>query len=680
MLKVKTLGGFGGYPGGLKQFATDNQLRAKHFSASPLQHGVLYIDGKYDKDVKHQRAEFAYDIATKAYNGGAKNVCVLTTMNIQSRNVVRRALIGDYAHVVDFLKERHMSNKKHLPVFYTHWMGGYASDRTPVKCFLDIEWYGEDDEETAARSVLKTIRKVQDALPKDAGVAMYSVIGGQRSTARGNKWSFHVTFLEYIFETMAQHRDFVVRVLHEETFDRSVYKKNGLMRVPWSPKDTSANSDAILYPMFLTSSGITKGEPLFDADIFEAMDIIPRDNLSAYKRIQCESGRVRPRVVRPIRDAAVAAPVVMDERDVDMLDFWNKLHHYLISAIQRHRHRKMQQVAAFNRDVGVPLDPVNFSSFTCTSKPGIFQVRVRGDTFCEYDHPNYGHSSSDDKICLSINFNFGTYNQLCYACNPSSRDIKYYSLFDGIGINIKKQNLSASRTLQVAGKYGAVLLLHTIANDIIYSPRFGAIPYMFDHKKKIWKTNAEATNLLLGHKNDFRQKYQRYLREAELDRTNKMIADTSKEKSREVLRDTFIKFCQTDPFSLTAACSIIEACVSNFETLNKTCPQSMDINDHIVPLNDDTCFNVITGESITRTQDMFCTSYVNARLKQSEDDECQRIRAWFLEVSRGRPDLAEYMIRLSGYFMTMETYDRHFYVPNGIGRNGKGVWAKLLKV
>ena len=680
MLRVRNAGGFGGYEGGLARFVADNKLQSRHFVNAAADYNVLYIDGKYDKVVKHQKADFAYNLASIAYESGAKDVAVLTAMTTH-RGTVRRAIIGDYQDIIRFLGSRHMLSPRHVPVFYTHWLGGYMPSNTPVKCFLDIEWYGDDTAADARDSLADIIRLVQAELEDNGPLPEYSVIGGQRDAPpRGNKWSFHVTFHDYVFLNMSQHRDFVARVLQDKPmYDNTVYKKGGLMRIPWTPKDSSANTAAILRPVEFTDTGLKFLDDGFNGDFFENMDIIPRKPLNEYRVVQVASGRVRPRVITENSAPPVFSDRIEDfnERDETMLAFWSKLHTFLITKIQKHRHTMMTKFARGNRNVGVPTVSSSFSEFTRTARPGVYQVKVRGDTFCEYDAPNYCHSTGDNKITLSINFIRGSYNQLCFACNPRNAQIRYYSMFDGLGINITRQNHEASRTLQTNAKYGAMLLLHTIADDIIYTPKFGSIPYMFDSSVKIWKTNTEGTNILMAHKNDFREKYQRYIREAEVDRSRALIANA---KNPDRARDAFIRFCQTDPFSVTTAATVVEAVISNYLCLGKRSPPSMDIHPHLVPLADDTCFNVITGENVTRTQDMFCTSYVNAKLKQSEDDECAQIRQWFLEVARGRPDLALYLMRLSGYFFTMETFDRHFYTNSGIGRNGKSVWSKLLKV
>ena len=66
MLRVRNAGGFGGYEGGLARFVADNKLQSRHFVNAAADYNVLYIDGKYDKVVKHQKADFAYNLASIA--------------------------------------------------------------------------------------------------------------------------------------------------------------------------------------------------------------------------------------------------------------------------------------------------------------------------------------------------------------------------------------------------------------------------------------------------------------------------------------------------------------------------------------------------------------------------------------------------------------------------------------
>jgi hypothetical protein len=76
-------------------------------------------------------------------------------------------------------------------------------------------------------------------------------------------------------------------------------------------------------------------------------------------------------------------------------------------------------------------------------------------------------------------------------------------------------------------------------------------------------------------------------------------------------------------------------------------------------------------------QDYF-TSFCGAQIC-FDHIQLRRIEDWFHEIAIGIPERAELFKRTAGYFFTMQTHDRKFYVLKGNGKNGKGLFKHFFE-
>lgn len=503
------------------------------------------------------------------------------------------------------------------------------------------------------------------------------------------KHSYHVTWQHHVFGSMEELKVFIKRVFRDvaasDCPDFKVYSEGRAMRMPWNTKNKKSNTTLIPIDMTVNPDSFMWTDistPEFDPLICIEMDptVRPWDETDVFVHTGASEQKSSHFVARADDMEPDELDTLEEHHNDCYLQFFSPLLHVIIATIQNFRRATLTKIQRTTvSGAGVPIGrDVHFSALKPTFKAGVFVCKVTGDSFCEHDAPSYFHSTGD-KVSLSIDLKSGTYNQLCYACNPRGNDIKYYTLF---GVNKfhcqPLDQMTKLETLELSGTPAVTLFLQCIRQNVKYSPKLGCL-YVYEPEKQVWVNNQLATQLLCKAKVQFEADYAAYLTVALHATTLTLLdaADTPKKENR--VKADYRAFCNKGVFKDVTGKNFRQQLTDIYLSVIPATDDELNRYPHLVPLNDGSCFNVYTGESCPRKKTMHCTNIVDAHHKSSEDDECKLVRVWFHEVAKKRASLARYMMRLCGYMMTHLTHDRHYYVNIGKGRNGKSVMLRFLK-
>ena len=660
---------------------------------------MLHVGGAHCKvtsngETFHQYCpnKFGLPIVKAAAEGGALNIAVLMTECNKKRGVPASMLAGDWDDVCAYVHHL-MVPIDHPAVYYYHYSP--LVPVVPVKCFIDMDLYLDEESDTNSLVTLQeAIDVVLEALNDQQPTQNYehAIVAGVRGTNKNKfKHSYHVTFFGHLFQSMEDQKNFMKRLFPEDgsLIDMAVYTNGRKFRTPWTPKGSSSGNDldAILLPIKRVSLEESKWatvDRVFNKTFFEQMDIMPHRDMNSYVIHENITPTGKRTNKAPKKQAYIDDHSPEYLRSVEVLQFFSPIMNVLIQHIQTYRRAQLNRSKTAEPNAGVPVfEAIFFETPVYSGMEGTWKVKVKGDTFCEYDYPRHHHSKGD-KIALSLNLSSGYYNQLCHACNPTGSELKKHGMFDVNGFHIHPHNEIMSRPLiDINGKHGAVLFLQSLGENVIYHPSFGSTVYVYDELYKLWFHDGEAIGILTKHKNDYKKAYNNYCKNAMFKTTESMIKKQMEKKETKAEKKTRADFdllCSRDPNKDLSGIQFMETLVNNYTSAFPVqTGYALNSIPELVPMNDGNCFNVFTGETVPRTQEMRFTNMMNTSRKDIEDDECAEIREWFLEISANRPDLAKYHQRVIGYCMTMLTLDRHFYVNIGLGRNGKGVLHKFLK-
>lgn len=686
--------GFEGFCGGIKELCIQLGLHKSQFVSRAAQHGVLLCGGNAKKDAagvsQYSPNKFGLPILQAAIAGGALNACMLVVDAPTKKGMFNSSMIGDWKDLMLYLKNDHMVDRNHRSVFYWH------SDELslPVRCYVDLDVYLDTDDPTAGIEVLRdVVMAVTEKLENDyesKDVAKVITSTCVRPAAGKFKHSFHCTWPRDVFDTVHNLKLFMSAVKSSNDkllIDLSVYNKTQLMRTPWTPKGGKKGNEmrAVMLPMVSALGGKIHQ---FDSEYFELLHIKPSAQQLNDKTYHHHTVSANRSAV--VRTSTVADDIYTDvekyERSKGMLEFFKPLMSLLVGKIQAHRRARLSLKRGAGAGAGVPV-----GKHLVVSSPkyqemdvheGVWTIKVAGDTFCEYDAPNHYHSTGD-KICISLNLQSGYYSQLCHACNPSGDALVRHALW-GFGGNIEPTSYDPNtsvKILDVQGKHGVVMFLQSLEGNVLYHPSFGSTVYVYDEKSKLWVNDAAAVQQLTKNRNEYRALYNTYCRCAgHADYAAAMSSDLTPAKKAKCTQ-SYIALCTRDPNKDLQGAVFMENIVNAYSSAYPEYTEAK-LNGlvNLVPMNDGTCFDVLSGETVVRTKEMQFTSMMSVARKQEEDEECVDVRAWFLEVCGGVEAQAQYLQRIVGYCATGLVDDRRFYVNQGIGRNGKGVLHKFLKV
>jgi hypothetical protein len=648
--------------------------------------GVLHVGGaprcvQGQAYTQYHFKQFSNEILKHAFDSGVTQLAVFVTEN-PKRTIPNSLLCGDLSDCLNYINYNVKPGTIPFPVYYYHFVPPNGTEAR-LRCFLDCEYYYDHNKsQVSSRRLANIIRVVNLALnTEESKQETFFACGSIRYVPKKSlyKHSFHVTWPNHTFATMEELKRFLSNTLGEsDEYDFKVYTNGRLMRAPFFGKGHETET-AILWPVIFdrTNTIMFDRNAPFDQEFFQNMDIMSRSSDTIHHNISTGPAQnVIHRAISMYQTSSRAGPL-LDEAE-DMLAFFNPIMFYVVSLIQQHRRKLKSRRTTCSVLCGVPVGDVTFTKPIFTGIAGTWLIHVHGDTFCEYDHPNYHHSTGD-KINISINLSLGYYNQLCYACNPHGEEINRYSLFtaNGFGISTYDPELCLD-LLWLQGKYGVSLFSMSVKDSLLLHQ--GSELYVYDESVALWVTGNHAVNWISVQKNVYRERYQRYLEVAPQARVRAAVNAAESESAKNKILNEWRTRARTDPHKDMPGQLLVDSIIQNFGSVEATHVEcNFDIYPHLVPFSDGTCFNVFTGTTVPRTKDMMITSCLNTVKKEIEDDECQEIREWFKEVSLHRPALGLYIQRIIGYSCTHLTGDRHFYVNLGIGSNGKGVLHRIIK-
>lgn len=693
---------FTGYKGGINQLLKESNVSRTAFLSKGIPNGVLHVGGP-NKFQQYKYTKFMHPIVQRAVNGGASQLVYMVTEGSQStaKKIPCCALVGDYDHVCDYVQMM-TERKPYIGLYYYH---NNPTDpiQGAVKAFMDFDIISDLEEpwQTSWTNVSNAIdlincallvnTQVQEQEQEDDLNLDYVVAYGSRETHTGRiKHSYHVTWLHQGFVSQQDQHNFMRSQLDSSKidYDAKVYTRGRLMRTPWCGKAGDESAKLLPTSFKLNDDGtwtkeVTHNE--FNKESFKQFNITPyRWDMATIRLHTCQLHSNAQNIERVgINTMRGPTDTSTDPRFTFMEPLMNS---DLIPKIQRHRRGLLKVLQDDNKGVeaGVPVDDYKTTNWERSTRfDGQYTIRVIGDTFCQYDTTGatpFHHKTDKIKICVDLQH--GTYRQLCYTCN--TRHAHVYSIFDVNCIKINNQQPSSPRVLDISKKKGVPLILKYFGNDIIFNPTINSEFVVYDEATKLWCAERHSMYMMMANSMAFERKYRDYrvavwegnyeYRLGICDGDEKKIVKLQKEKL----------FLQTmDVVGSTTSELLIKDMKGAYKTVfGEFSNTELNHCKELVPMNDGTCYDVINDVIVPRTKEMHFTSQLSDAIKNNtRDEECKMIKDWFLEIAKGRLDLAMYLKRLFGLVMTSLNIDRHFYVFLGVmGRNGKSVAFEMLEV
>lgn len=698
------MSGFIGYKGGVSSLLSEAGVPTSAFlTRATKTFNVLHI-GSHNRHKQYKYTQFVHPIVQRAVDGGATQLVYLLTEGSQkiTQKTACSALVGDYADVCRYVE--HLSVSKNMYGVYYYQYNPTKTVPQKVKAFLDFDLIRKKGEpwESVWEHVLTAIEILNAAFTAnisiqqadeefDIGLDDSVVIsyGVRPVDDLHDKHSFHVTWKHQGFFSQQDQSNFMQAQLGSADieYDPKVYSNGRLLRGPWFGKGGDKN--AILLPVIFNQADDGSWSKTFveefDETIFRDGNIAVYDwddNITFHR---CSKMKLNERVCNiGVRVAQTTEESPPTTSFAHFRFFEPLLTSVVIPRIQAHRRELLQYVQKrrLGLQSGVPVSQYKTTEWEASPRfPGQFLIRVIGDTFCEYDtcgDTPYYHQREKIKICVDLQH--GSYHQLCYTCKCTP--VKY-SIFAVNDIQIGEFTASSPRVLDIIKNKGASLFLRYVQSDILFNPLHNNKEFVvYDEKTKLWCAE-NSSYMILAMAHAFQQKYRDY-RVAVYDANFlfRLGQCGGNEKKMEKLKKERVALQCLDVFPASP-----EATLKEFKAIYKNLFGSfsvMDLNicDNLVPLRDGTCYDVFTDTIVPRTKEMYFTSMLSDVVKPTNrDDECREIKAWFLEIARGREELAVYLMTLFGLVMTSLDIDRHFYVLVGVlGRNGKSVVFEKLEV
>ena len=696
------MAGCTGYAGGMAQFIADIGVPPRSYKTSVLKNfNVWYVSGNRLKPLQYAPKHFVHSKLDHAVTGGANRLMCLVRESSQTSYKHSAGITGDRDDVARFFKESVFANGLNpLGHYYKAvdpYIDLYATPRdTSVKTYMEFDVTDCKTVTVAYERVHKRILLVQQRLEdeaKNAGVqvpnsADYVIAYGARPIADGlMKHSFHVVFYHHRFPSADQLKGWIIDTFKhlpaDSGLDLRAHSNRQLMRMPWCGKENDVS--AVLLPSTFALANErwvpTTTYPEFDTSEFH------RFNICAYHYEVADlvshhfTGNVRGVTnIAPSRPAVhvpAAAPVLNAQdaiHSADMLNFFKPLIPRIQEAIQSHR-----KMIADYQNVGAVSTAGNVSPLCVQPSVGIYHYTTSGDMFCEYDEPNHTHTSGGHKTTIQLNLIKGTYNQMCYVCQPRAHDIRYYSLFDHDAISISLYTKGVSLETFPISKDGLpAVFVEYFKDDLIYNHNLCDSAIVYNEEIKVWIYVDGKVGILNRMKGEMKAKYVRYTK-ARYYSTLEERRRLSDKKERKKINKEGQGLGK--PTAFEHINKFAELVTEQLQARGGTATE-LDVHPELVPLKDGQCFNVFTGCLQPMKKTDYFTSRMNAVYKEIAEDEenVAIIDTWFSQLASAREDLATYHKRVDGLCMTFLPLDRKYYVdfaPDG--SNGKSEKIKVQK-
>lgn len=703
--------GVRGYAGGMEGLLVSASVPGGSWKKRAMANHKVWHVGGVNRYGQYRPQHFVVPVVERAVRGGASHLMCLVSESASSGKKIKcdSGLVGDPDNIAKYLKSVFTGSGE----FGTGSKMGYyyrllnavhevkfQTAESPCKLYMEFDFEEEEDWVSAWKRVQVAVKLITARLQYECKVAglescdvRYVVAHGEREVGVDGKkkQSFHVVFYMHGFNSPSQCKAWLDD--HVGGFgcgyDDRVYGRHQLMRLPWCGKHGCV--DAILLPVTITEDPIvantfvyTVTHSSFDAEIFHQFNI----NFYDYERkdvvLHEHNNVTNTRGVKDVQKLSSAASpsiyIPEDQYSVDMMAFFKPLLPKIQKKIQEHRRSITETVGASGVPTEFIVSPAILQSCKgYDSNIGIYHYIVEGDTFCEYDDPNFQHSSGQ-KTTIQINLCRGTYNQLCHACRPSGSDCHYYSLFelDNIAIKLFRKDVSIGY-LELSRDGLASVFAQYFESDLVLNTSLCSTVIVYDEDTKLWvHTDRTKSNIIAKKKAIMKTNYIKYLtaRYVATLQARKRAAD-KKEKNR--INKEGLKLSTVPAF--VDVKNFVELVTSSIHDSSNVI-SSLDPYPNLVALNDGQCYDVYTGELSPMLKHHYFTSRLNGCIKplHTNEEDVKFVQKWFLEISAARQAQATYRQCLTGLFYTFLKLDRKFYVNLApAGSNGKSVYRKMMK-
>lgn len=517
------------------------------------------------------------------------------------------------------------------------------------------------------------------------------------------KFSFHVHFHELICEDIQEWKAFLSGLpvprrrlwkpfeeqepfveLSSPLYDLSVYGgRTQLFRGPYCGKAGNAlavmkpirvcdeydNSDLVFVPREVEAE--TKAEYILRCRI----SVPPTNEFVKLRFVTAQPERL-------VTSAPAAA--------WDIMSFWVPLvEAYILPAWQQFRASLASTINGLD-GCTIPVSSLSVTRLAENNQPPhIALYTIANDTFCEMD-AKHCHSGGTHPIRCVIDFVHGSIWQGCRACDKNGK--KYHFLRANEIVIVEPDALQTRATLVpfCCSRYHHFIQYYY--SELFVRTQLSTAALVYDQRNGLW-VDGDDGNALVGELvtqcNDKYAEYARYVEDhnmkARIQARVEILVQSNPPDFGEQLEKAKVEEKAEAEKRLAKAGPLLPYTLnhrSQFLRDLRAYPCKNEIDDmdphtHLVPMKNNTCYNIYTGETRAITQRDYFTSICNAELTR-DATEIKEIEGWFYEIGSGNPEKITLLKRVAAYLMTMQTHDRKFYVLQGNGKNGKGAFKSFL--
>ena len=407
-----------------------------------------------------------------------------------------------------------------------------------TKCLLDFDptrdpKNGEIDWTTFYREIDKAINLVNAALqlnfnltPNPVGECSLRTITAfnERKLITGKKKgdikdSFHVHWPDQGFASCEEQGNFMQDTLKGKInieYDKTMYSDNHLMRMGWCGK--MKDRTACLYPSKFDFDEKTRTwtrtltHPEVDLDLMNEMTPCPYpwdDHITYHnwKKTTKKQAKIMTisHGVEPSREEKQS----IDANSSVILKFIKPMFfEHILPAVQRHRKKLCNEMCDYFTKSGVKTDNLQHgglrkSTFNGHSKPGVFEIHVQGDSFCEHqvDGETPHHHASSSCIFLQFDFANGYYHQMCKRCagmgDFAPKKYCIWGMNDDIKVGKPWTRNTIQKQLDIAPDEGYKAMIYSLASDMLFNPSIGDSFHVYDDIHRIWLVGKAGEKLLV---------------------------------------------------------------------------------------------------------------------------------------------------------------------------------------
>lgn len=360
---------------------------------------------------------------------------------------------------------------------------------------------------------------------------------------------------------------------------------------------------------------------------------------------------------------------------------------YVLPAWQKFRSESLMKQHGVKGPV-VPTTDLELVKFEQGTKPGVFFVAVKGDSYCEMDRAHYhgtGHGRS--VIGVVIDCVKCTIAQSCFVC-VRKWGPKYPFLH--IANKVRVLGLDEISAIEHWGQEESVhQFLLDYHSEKFRFHRLMGMAWVYDDATLTWKTGPAGNSVVGKMIDELNRTYSLYIQakkhivmDREIQRWREAHPEAVAaeiEKATHKIKEEARKFIGRHKFFLKVSADTRKKIIDELRCFSiKLEVEELNHLFHVIPMKNGQCFNVFTGESREIRSTDYFTSLLNAELLPEGHKEVKEMDEWFTVIASGDLEKAKYMKIIAGYMFTMLIHDRKFYVLKGYGKNAKGLFKAII--